>query len=82
MSTLEIELTSGMEQHLRETKRRGGIEAKAYVQSLLLKDLEKHKDDQPKHSIMELHGIGRGAWAGVNVQQYTNEMRDEWDHRL
>lgn len=28
---------------------------------------------------MELHGIGKGTWAGVDVQQYINEMRDEWD---
>ena len=32
-----------------------------------------------KHSVMEFHGVGRDALGGLDVQQYINEMRDEWD---
>ena len=31
------------------------------------------------HSIMELHGLGREIWDGVDAQTYVNQMRDEWD---
>lgn len=79
MSILEIELTPEMEQQLHERALRRGQSAPAYAHSLLLKDLEQQGNEKPKHSIMEMHGIGRGTWAGVDVQQYINEMRDEWD---
>ncbi|HRW05576.1 MAG TPA: hypothetical protein P5121_10795 [Caldilineaceae bacterium] len=31
------------------------------------------------HSIMELHGLGAEIWQNVDVQQYVDELRDEWD---
>jgi hypothetical protein len=34
---------------------------------------------EPKHSIMELHGLGAEIWQGINAQEYIDEMRDEWD---
>ena len=37
--------------------------------------------EQPKHSIMELHGLGKEIWEGVDTQAYVNELRAEWDHR-
>lgn len=79
MSILEIELTPEMEQQLHERASRQGQSAPAYAQSLLLRDFEQQENQKPKRSIMELHGIGKGTWAGVDVQQYINEMRDEWD---
>jgi hypothetical protein len=33
------------------------------------------------HSIMELRGLGKEIWQGVDVQQYLDQMRDEWDQR-
>ncbi len=82
MSILEIELTPEMEQRLREKAKRHGLETKAYAQTVMLRDLAQPETEQPKHSIMELHGIGRGAWAGVDVQEYINDMRDEWDETV
>lgn len=79
MSILEIELTPEMQERLREKAKRRGLEEKAYVQTVVIRDLSQEEAEQPKHSIMELRGIGKGAWAGVDVQQYINEMRDEWD---
>ena len=37
--------------------------------------------ERPKRSIMELHGLGKEIWEGVDPQQYVDEMRNEWDHR-
>ena len=34
-----------------------------------------------KHSIMELHGLGKELWEGIDAQEYVNRVRNEWDHR-
>lgn len=79
MSILEIELTPEMAKRLDEKAKQRGLEAKAYAQTVVLQALQEEAPQQRKHSVMEMHGIGTGAWAGVDVQQYLNEMRDEWD---
>jgi hypothetical protein len=28
--------------------------------------------------IMQLHGLGKELWEGVNADQYVNELRREW----
>jgi hypothetical protein len=38
--------------------------------------------EKPKHSIMELHGLGKEIWEGIDAQEYINELRKEWDHQL
>ncbi len=86
MSILEIELTREMQQQLQERAARRGQSASAYAQSLLLKDLEQQGNDQPKHSIMELEGLGAEIWKDehgdlIDAQEYVNELRREWDHR-
>lgn len=35
----------------------------------------------PKHSLMELHGLGAEIWQGVDAQEYVNRLRQEWDQR-
>lgn len=37
--------------------------------------------EKPKRNIMELHGLGKEIWAGIDAQAYVNELRREWDHR-
>jgi hypothetical protein len=34
-----------------------------------------------KRSIMELHGLGKEIWEGIDAQEYVNGLRKEWDHR-
>jgi len=34
-----------------------------------------------KHSLLELEGLGKEIWEGIDVQAYINEIRDEWDNR-
>ena len=36
---------------------------------------------KPRHSLLELDGIGQGVWEGIDAQEYVNQMRDEWDER-
>jgi hypothetical protein len=35
----------------------------------------------PKHSIMELAGLGKQVWEGIDAQEYINQLRSEWDAR-
>jgi hypothetical protein len=35
---------------------------------------------RPQRSIMELHGLGKEIWQGIDAQEYVNELREEWDH--
>lgn len=44
-------------------------------------DLAETESAKPKRSIMELHGLGKEIWEGVDAQEYVNELRDEWEHR-
>lgn len=30
-------------------------------------------------SIMELEGLGKEIWAGIDAQEYVNQERDSWD---
>jgi hypothetical protein len=38
-------------------------------------------DQAPRHSLDELHGLGKELWAGVDAQEYVNRLRDEWHDR-
>lgn len=31
------------------------------------------------HSIMELEGLGKETWQGVDAQEYVNQERDSWN---
>jgi hypothetical protein len=44
-------------------------------------DLAETEIEKPKRSIMELHGLGKEIWKGIDAQEYVNELRNEWDHR-
>lgn len=33
---------------------------------------------QPRRSLLELHGLGKEIWAGVDAQQYVDQLRSEW----
>ena len=83
MSILEIELTPEMQKRLREKAHRRGLEEKAYVESVMLQDLQEEDAAQPEikkqYNVMDFYGIGSEAWADVDVQKYIHEMRDEWE---
>ncbi len=33
----------------------------------------------PKRSIMELEGLGKDLWQGIDAQEYVNQERDSWN---
>lgn len=80
MSLLEVELETNMRRRLDTLAQKRGLPASVMVRQAVEKLVEDEEaQGKPKHSIMELHGIGKGTWDGVEVQDYINEMRDEWD---
>ena len=34
-----------------------------------------------KRSILELRGLGKEIWQGVDAQKYVDGLREEWNHR-
>ncbi|KAM3115914.1 hypothetical protein [Phormidesmis sp. 146-33] len=34
---------------------------------------------KPKRSIVELEGLGKENWQGIDAQEYVNQERDSWD---
>lgn len=50
---------------------------------IIARDLAaKTAPDAPrKRSILELEGLGKEIWEGIDAQEYVNELRKEWDHR-
>jgi hypothetical protein len=51
-------------------------------QTRLLEELTAmvhHQSTQVKHSILELEGLGKDVWKGVDVQAYINQERDSWE---
>jgi len=36
---------------------------------------------EERHSLLELEGLGKEIWEGIDAQEYVNGLRDEWDHR-
>jgi hypothetical protein len=49
----------------------------------LLEDLAKLIRSQvishDRHSIIELEGLGKEIWSGVDVEKYIDEKRNSWD---
>jgi hypothetical protein len=38
-------------------------------------------EQPPKHSVLELEGLGAEIWDGIDAQEYVDRLRQEWDHR-
>jgi hypothetical protein len=34
---------------------------------------------QARRSLLELEGLGKGTWAGIDAQEYVRRERDSWD---
>ena len=34
-----------------------------------------------KRSILELRGLGKEIWQGIDAQTYVDSLREEWDHQ-
>jgi len=87
MSILEIELKVETRQRLNRVAAKRGVPASELVQAAVEKLLEAEEvAEKPKHSIMELHGLGAEIWKDekgelIDAQAYVNTLRSDWDHR-
>ena len=87
MSLLEVELETNMRQRLDRLARKRGLPTDEMVRQAVEKLVQAGEaEDKPKHSIMELHGLGAEIWKDekgdlIDAQEYVNELRGEWDHR-
>jgi hypothetical protein len=34
-----------------------------------------------RHSLLELRGLGREIWQGIDPKKYIDELRNDWDAR-
>jgi hypothetical protein len=41
--------------------------------------VHRHEAPKPKRSIMELQGLGKEIWQGIDVQEYVDQERDSWN---
>jgi hypothetical protein len=39
------------------------------------------QEDKPHRSLLELRGLGKELWEGVDAQDYIQALREEWDER-
>ena len=44
-------------------------------------DLAETQTEKPKRSLLELEGLGKEIWEGIDAQEYIDELRNEWEHR-
>ena len=74
--------TATVEEIYEQAKRLSDAERLRLV-SMIAADLATAAPrERPKRrSIMELHGLGKEIWEGIDAQEYVNQLRDEWDHR-
>ncbi len=53
-------------------------EARLRLMALIAQDLAGHSPERA-HSILELAGLGKEIWQGVDAQQYVDQLRREWE---
>jgi hypothetical protein len=49
----------------------------------LIEELQSRTNEsaasEPQHSIMELRGLGKEIWEGIDAQEYVNSERASWN---
>ncbi len=45
----------------------------------LVKLIRQQTTPKPKYSILELRGLGKEVWQGIDAQAYVNQERDAWN---
>ena len=46
---------------------------------ILQTELNNGGENGGQRSILELHGLGKEIWHGVDVNGYVKKLREEWD---
>jgi hypothetical protein len=66
------------DEHIKPLPR----EQQVQLLDLLRNVLENGDDDAQRHCILELHGLGKEIWQGVDSKEYVRKLRDEWEERV
>ena len=66
------------EEHIKLLPREQQIQ----LLNIFRDELENGDHHEKRHSILELHGLGKEVWQGVDPKEYVNELRDDWEERL
>jgi len=53
--------------------------SKTEKESLIQQVMTEIEADEKTHSILELRGLGKEIWQGIDAQSYVDQLRDEWD---
>jgi len=64
-----------------EEVRALSLEERKQLIKLMVDTLTETPEPPKKHSLMELRGLGKEIWAGIDAQEYVNQLRGEWDRR-
>jgi len=65
------------DEHIKPLPR----EQQVQLLDLLQTELENGDDNGQRRSILELHGLGKEIWQGVDGNEYVKKLRDEWEDR-
>ncbi|WP_293127816.1 hypothetical protein [Microcoleus sp. bin38.metabat.b11b12b14.051] len=73
-----LEVKEEVKQKLLESLKRKQAEESGIQKELKLK-LCQPVIPQPKRSILELEGLGKEIWNGIDAGEYVNQERDSWN---
>jgi hypothetical protein len=62
------------EQYIKPLPR----EQQRLLLDVLRAELDNGTNSTKPRSILDLHGLGKEIWQGVDPQEYVRELRDEW----
>jgi hypothetical protein len=68
------------EQHIRRLSPEQQLRLLALIAERLAAANVPAKEPRT-HSILELDGLGKEIWEGIDAQEYVNALRAEWDER-
>jgi hypothetical protein len=70
-----------MAEILQQAKTLSGQERKELVK-LLVDSLDASETvPYQQRRLSELRGLGKEIWAGIEAQEYVDQLRNEWDER-
>lgn len=54
-------------------------EQRLVLLNILQAELNNGEGKGQHRNILELHGLGKDIWRGVDANEYVNTLREEWD---
>ena len=70
-----------LQEMIQEAHRLSPDEIKQLMKALIDLMPEGAETEPKQHSILELRGLGKEIWEGIDAQEYVDQLRSEWDHR-